>query len=134
MSSLRSLDPSVQPLFKAFVQILQTPAFARFAGVNRLVAVTVTSTRRDMDEQRQLWDCYQRTGCSNCRRTKRCFPAAPPGRSPHGLGIAMDVHLEPPVYAAAGRLWEMIGLRWGGRFDDEIHFDTHPRGWKPPPR
>lgn len=128
MASLRDLDPDVAPLARAFVRMIESPVFARFAGVSKVTA-TVTSTRRGPDKQRQLWECYQRTGCSNCgpRGSGRCFPAAPPGKSTHALGIAFDLHLSPPVYDAAGRLWEAIGYRWGGRFNDRIHFDARPR-------
>lgn len=127
MASLRDLDQDVEPLARAFVRLLESPAFARFAGVNH-VEVLVTSTRRSPTKQRELWNCYQRTGCSNCRRTSSCFPAAPPGKSTHALGIAFDMKLSPPVYAAAGRIWERLGFTWGGRFSDPIHFDTRPHG------
>lgn len=126
MASLRDLEPNVQRFAQMFVRVLESPIFARFARVPQ-VRVTVTSTRRGPDKQRELWDCYKRTGCSNCRRTPSCFPAAPPGQSSHGLGIAFDLHLSPPVYAAAGRLWEALGFTWGGRFNDKIHFDFRPR-------
>jgi hypothetical protein len=116
----------VAPIARAFVRIIESPTFARFSGVPQ-VRVTVTSTRRGPDKQRELWNCYQRTGCSNCGRTSSCFPAAPPGKSTHALGLAFDLKLTPPVYAAAGRLWEMIGYTWGGRFKDPIHFDVRRR-------
>jgi hypothetical protein len=116
----------VAPIARAFVRMIESPTFARFAGVHQ-VRATVTSTRRGPDKQRELWNCYQRTGCSNCRRTPSCFPAAAPGKSTHALGLAFDLHLSPPVYAAAGRLWEMIGFTWGGRFSDPIHFDVRRR-------
>lgn len=127
MASLRDLDTDVAPIARAFVRILESPVFARFAGVAG-VQVRVTSTRRGPDKQRQLWECYKLTGCSNCRRTPSCFPAAPPGKSTHAIGIAFDLQLIPPVYAAAGRLWELIGYTWGGRFKDPIHFDMRRRG------
>jgi len=109
MASLRSLDDRVIAFAQWFVRTLQA------AGVN----VTVTSTRRSMAEQQRLWDNYQ-AGRSR-------YPAARPGTSQHGLGLAFDLHLDPPVYAAAGRLWESFGLTWGGRFNDEIHFDFRRR-------
>jgi len=30
----------------------------------------------------------------------------------------------PQQQEAVGLLWESWGGRWGGRFNDEIHFDT----------
>lgn len=110
MASLRTLDPRAIPLASWFVRRLQQ------AGVK----VTVTSARRSLDEQRKLYARF-RAGLSK-------YPAAAPGHSTHGAGIAFDLHLDPPVYAQAGALWERFGLTWGGRFNDEIHFDFRPRG------
>lgn len=106
MASLRTLDARLIPLAQWFVNVLQG------AGVR----VTVTSTRRSMAEQQRLYDRYRR-GLSK-------YPAARPGASTHGAGWAFDLHLDPPVYRQAGELWERLGLTWGGRFGDEIHFDA----------
>lgn len=84
------------------------------------ITVTVTSTRRDLDQQRRLYEAYK-SGRSR-------FPAAPPGRSTHGLGIAFDLHLDPPLYNVVGPIWESLGYTWGGRFRDPIHFDFRLRG------
>jgi len=116
MASLRTLHPALIPYAQQFVRALER------AGIR----VTVTSARRDPKKQAQLYEAYL------AGRSK--FPAAPPGHSPHELGIAFDVHLDPPAYEAAGTVWESLGLRWGGRFQDRIHFDFYPRGWSPPPR
>lgn len=52
------------------------------------------------------------------------YPAAPPGRSKHELGLAFDMVVnDPRYYEPLGRLWESWGGRWGGRFRDEIHFE-----------
>ena len=109
MASLRSLDPRFRPLAQAFVRYLQQHG----------VAVTVTSTRRDATAQAKLY--------ADDKAGRSKYPAAPPGHSTHALGYAFDLHLEPPVYDAAGRLWEALGLTWGGRFNDRIHFDARPR-------
>lgn len=109
MASLRSLDPSFRPIASAFIRALER------AGVR----VVVTSTRRSLNEQRKLYADYL------AGRSK--FPAAAPGKSTHGLGYAFDLSLNPPVYAQAGQLWERLGLTWGGRFNDKIHFDARPR-------
>jgi hypothetical protein len=110
VASLRSLDPRFLPIAQAFVNALEE------AGVT----VTVTSTRRSLDEQQKLYDRYL-SGQSR-------FPAAKPGSSTHGIGVAFDLHLDPPVYEIAGAIWENMGLTWGGRFNDKIHFDARPRG------
>ncbi len=81
--------------------------------------VLVTSARRSLDEQRELYARYL--------RGESRFPAAPPGRSTHGAGLAFDIKLDPPNYNEAGRIWEALGLTWGGRFRDPIHFDVRPR-------
>lgn len=109
MASLRTLDDRVYPVARWFVSLLEA------AGFN----VTVTSARRDLDQQRQLYAAY-RSGRSR-------YPAAPPGHSTHGLGIAFDLNLRPPRYDVAGAVWEALGFTWGGRFGDRIHFDFRPR-------
>jgi LAS superfamily LD-carboxypeptidase LdcB len=108
VASLRDLDQRAQSTARAFVRALQA------AGVS----VTVTSTRRDASVQAGLYADYM-AGRSR-------YPAAPPGRSTHGLGLAFDLKLNPPVYAAAGAAWERAGFTWGGRFKDQIHFDFRP--------
>ncbi len=109
-SSLRSLQPSAQATFGAFIRFL-----ARMG-----VQVIVTSTRRDLDEQAKLYERFK-AGLSP-------YPAAPPGHSTHAAGIAVDMKLTPPVYDWAGRVWEAAGFTWGGRFHDPIHFDLRRRG------
>jgi LAS superfamily LD-carboxypeptidase LdcB len=106
MASLRTLDPGVYRTAAAFVAALQR------AGVS----VTVTSARRSADEQAAL---YARAKAGLSR-----YPAAPPGHSMHALGVAFDLHLDPPVYQDAGTIWERLGGTWGGRFKDPIHFDA----------
>ena len=108
MASLRDLDNRAQSMARAFVRALQA------AGVT----VTVTSTRRDSSQQAKLFADFQ-AGRSR-------YPAAPPGRSTHGMGLAFDLHLDPPIYRAAGLAWESAGFTWGGRFADKIHFDFRP--------
>lgn len=110
MASLRTLDRDTRTVAQEFVRFLQAN------GVN----VTVTSTRRSMAEQKRLYANYL------AGRSK--YPAAAPGKSTHGAGLAFDLHLDPPLYEAAGRVWEAAGFTWGGRFNDPIHFDTRPRG------
>lgn len=109
MASLRTLDTRVQPIARWFIRALQS------AGIR----VTITSTRRSMATQRRLYNEFL------AGRSK--YPVAKPGTSTHGLGQAFDLHLDPPRYEDAGRLWEALGLTWGGRFNDRIHFDVRPR-------
>lgn len=119
--TVRSLDRRAAPIAKAFLQ---------FLAVNGIRA-TVTSTRRDPAQQAKLYSCFRRVGCSDCSKRPGqagCYPAAPPGQSTHALGFAFDLHLDPPVYTAAGQAWEAAGFTWGGRFGDRIHFDFRPTG------
>lgn len=119
MATLKGLDPRAEPIARAFLQFL----------ADHGVRAYVTSTRRDPSEQARLYACFKRTGCSDCNKRpgqRGCYPAAPPGQSTHALGAAFDVRLDPPVYAAAGQVWESLGFTWGGRFSDPIHFDFRP--------
>jgi len=80
------------------------------------VQYRVTSTKRTWDEQAVL---YQRflDGLST-------LPAAPPGKSKHQLGLAIDVVFDVPgdleiaVQSAGVHL-----LRWAG-LGDRVHFDS----------
>lgn len=42
--------------------------------------------------------------------------AAPPGRSFHNYGFALDVGLQPTNWPLFGQIAESVGFRWGGRF------------------
>jgi D-alanyl-D-alanine carboxypeptidase len=79
-------------------------------------STSVTSVRRSSTEQARLYRRYL-AGVSQ-------YPVAPPGRSKHEHGLAFDVVARPATLAAAGRVWESWGGRWGGRFDDDIHFEV----------
>ena len=127
-ASLTTLRPEFRQFASAFVGVLE-----RVLGVR----VIVTSVARSRTKQVSIWQ--------RCMAGASRFPAAYPGTSPHELGIAFDVQIVPPGpsvvidgrkigqnYAIAGEIWERLGLRWGGRFRDEIHFDFYPTGFTPP--
>jgi len=78
--------------------------------------VSVTSVRRSRGLQAKLWRDYQ-LGRSR-------YPAAPPGRSKHELGLAFDIVGNPQHLAHLGRIWESWGGIWGGHFNDPIHFEA----------
>ena len=105
-TSTRMLDAHLRPHADRFIRVLK-----RF-----YTEVRVTSTRRSLDTQRVLYANYV-AGCSR-------IPAAKPGRSLHAVGLAFDLHLVPPDYATAGRVWEALGGSWGGHYGDPIHFDV----------
>lgn len=82
------------------------------------VRITFTSGLRTKAEQARL---YQRfiTGKSK-------LPAAPPGRSLHEAGRAVDFVVSPvsrlaDVVATA----QALGMRWGGE-RDPVHFELRP--------
>jgi len=57
------------------------------------------------------------------------IPAAPPGRSLHGYGLAFDLArigknpFDDPLLAWLGQVWESWGGRHGGR-RDPVHFQV----------
>lgn len=75
-----------------------------------------TSTWRSRAEQTRLYNRFL-AGASR-------YPAAPPGQSAHEYGWAFDYVVSPRVYQEdVGALWESWGGTWGGRFQDEVHFE-----------
>lgn len=74
----------------------------------------VTSTYRSPTAQRALW----------ANRHNNPYPVAPPGTSKHEQGRAFDLAGPPEALREAGRIWEAWGGRWGGRFNDPIHFEA----------
>ena len=83
---------------------------ARYNGIRP----RVTSTTRSCSNQRRLYERY--------RRGESIYPAAPPGRSLHNIGMAFDVAGTPEELRALGHWWESLGFFWGGRVNDPIHF------------
>lgn len=101
------MDPFVRDAAKWFVQYLQRQG----------LTVTVTSARRSSSEQARLYRLYL--------AGKSRWPAARPGTSLHERGLAFDAVVRPEQYQSyAGEVWEAIGGRWGGRFNDDVHFEV----------
>lgn len=75
----------------------------------------VTSTVRTRTEQQQLYSRYL--------RGESKFPAAPPGRSLHERGLAID--LVSRDNALLGQYWKYyVGGRWSP--SDSVHYDLQP--------
>lgn len=109
MDDLALLDRRFRPFAVAMFEA------ARAAGFNP----RITSTRRTRKEQARLYRDYLRHPSG--------YPAAAPGRSTHARGLAFDMVVTPKsALAALGAVWESLGLTWGGRFKDPIHFDARP--------
>ncbi len=102
--SISSLVPELQPYCSELVRI---------AGENGLVP-RLTSTRRSIQEQRELYARYLRGA--------NPFPVARPGTSAHETGEAFDMLVTPVDYLPAlGELWQSWGGQWGGN-RDPVHF------------
>jgi D-alanyl-D-alanine dipeptidase len=85
--------------------------------------VTITSAYRSSRKQAELFAEYQRARA----RGQEHLPASPPGHSQHELGMAFDLHIDPPEFLPiVGHVWERLGGTWGGRFSDPVHFDFRP--------
>lgn len=75
----------------------------------------VTSTRRDSAEQAALFERYISGGSP--------VPAAPPGRSMHELGLAIDMEFATvPEWEAAAGAAPDYGFIW--RRSDPVHFEA----------
>lgn len=107
MSAFSRYDPRIRPWFEWL--------YATIQRVDR--SARVTSTVRSRAEQARL---YRRFLAGESQ-----FPAAPPGKSKHENGRAIDIVARPEVLRWVGEYWERLGpsFRWGGRFNDEIHFE-----------
>lgn len=107
MAAFSDLDPTLRPWAQALYNVA-----SRYGLRPR-----VTSTYRSVQEQRILYDRYKR-GLS-------ALPAAQPGRSLHNWRLAFDLVVDgAEAQAWLGAVWEAWGGRWGGRFNDPVHFDT----------
>jgi len=107
MGAFSGLQPALQPWANALFNVAESHG----------LSPRVTSTFRSVAEQAILFDRFL-AGTSR-------FPAAPPGRSLHNFGHAFDLIVNSPdAQDWIGQVWEAWGGRWGGRFNDEVHFDT----------
>lgn len=111
MADLRSLHPQLVGPAKWILNV----------GRQYDPLLVVTSARRDYAKQQKLYDLW-RSGQSQ-------IPAAPPGRSLHGHGLAFDLArigknpINDPLLLWLGEVWEWIGGRYGG-VRDPVHFQV----------
>jgi len=83
--------------------------------------LVVTSGFRSPAKQARLYDRYL--------RGESQIPAAPPGRSLHGYGLAFDLArigkdpFSDPLLNWLGQVWEYVGGRYGGQ-RDPVHFQV----------
>lgn len=102
-TSLDALDPR----FRVWVDWL----------LQQTSAAEVTSTWRSGAQQRRI---YRRS-----LNGTRAYPAAPPGKSLHEAGFAVDLVADPAELARLGAIWRKAGGTWGGSVDP-IHFEAGP--------
>lgn len=105
MASMNTIrEPPVRLLFQALHQV----------AMEYGLRPRITSTYRSSADQARLYRAYLEGRSS--------YPVAPPGRSTHERGRAMDLVAEDLPWL--GEVWESWGGRWGGRFKDPIHFEV----------
>lgn len=112
MATLTGLTPEFRSVLAVFFRLLREHATG--------VRWTVTSAYRSSAAQAALYR----------KLAPRGMAVAPPGRSKHERGRAIDIVFYPADFApVAGEAWEALGGRWGGRFKkyDPVHFeDPYP--------
>jgi len=113
--STRTLDTRFRPFADALL------ALARRLD-KRFV---ITSARRSRTDQQRLYNRWL-AGQSP-------FPALPPGKSRHELGLAVDLARrgvdpsEDELLVQLGAEWRKVGGGWGGA-KDPVHFES-PKSW-----
>lgn len=99
----------VEPLLAYYCE--QLIALAAHYGVQ----LRVTSTVRTRAAQRKLYQNYI--------SGRSALPAAPPGKSKHEYGQAVDMVANSSAGLNwAGQVWRSSGLTWGGSVDP-VHFE-----------
>ncbi len=116
MASTRHLQERFRPLADWLIEAFKSldPDFV------------ITSAYRSPEDQQRLYDRW-------LAGDPEVLTPAPPGRSQHERGWAVDIARagvdakEDPVLAAAGRWWRSHGGVWGGEADP-VHFEA-PKAW-----
>ena len=103
MASFSKLDPRFRPWAEYIYNV------ALYYRLNP----RLTSGFRSMEAQKRLYSRYLRGA--------NPYPVAPPGRSFHNYGLAIDLVTDDNV--GLGRYWESLGGRWGGS-KDPVHFQV----------
>jgi len=115
MPGTSKLDPRFRPIADALLRYART-VDKRFI---------FTSTKRSATDQARLY--------ARWLKGESPFPALPPGKSFHELGLAVDMvrlNIDPAddeVLAELGEAWKAAGGVWGGTVDP-VHFQA-PKSW-----
>lgn len=125
---IAGLHPKMQP----YARTLWHQVNDHFKGTG--ITMDFVSGTRTWEEQQKLYEAYQNGGPK----------AAPPGHSFHQPGAAVDAGLflngiyidDRPdlvpaarmekLYAEYGAIVDLLGLEWGGTFNDPPHAELHP--------
>jgi len=111
MADLKTLDPRLVPWAKWLYAV----------GKYYDPLLVVTSSYRSAAKQAELYEKY--------RSGRSAIPAAPPGRSLHGYGLAFDLArigkdpFSDPLLAWLGEVWRSVGGIYGGQ-RDPVHFQV----------
>jgi LAS superfamily LD-carboxypeptidase LdcB len=101
--------PGVDGRLQYFVEYLV--AWAARAGLGP----RITSGRRTAAQQKKLYAAYV--------SGRSALPAAPPGKSKHEYGLAVDITANSrAALNLMGAAWRSWGLTWGGDIDP-VHFE-----------
>lgn len=107
---------------------------------DRGIALRITAGFRTRAEQQILWEPYK---LFKAGKGPRAPTAAPPGRSWHQWGLAIDVvpykdlnnnqrlnlselNWASPWWKDVGEVASRLGMRWGASFGDKPHIEWHP--------
>lgn len=113
-TSFSGLQPFLRPWAAWLLSV------APLAGAR---SVHVTSVKRSRAQQAALYKSYL-AGRSQ-------FPAAPPGRSKHELGLAFDIVTVPfAALYTLGSWWRSLDGEWSSK--DPIHFAARSGSAAPP--
>lgn len=112
MASTAGLHPLFKPIADDWYETLHSldPRFV------------ISSGYRSQDEQRDLWERFQ-------RGEGGIYTPMPPGRSQHERGFAIDIvrigrdARTDTVLRIAGAVWRARGFVWGGE-KDPVHFEA----------
>jgi len=116
MPSLSQLDPRFRPYAEALL------AYARKLDPRFIV----TSGRRSRGDQQRLYNAWL--------KGESPFPALPPGKSSHEIGLAVDIARlgvaadQDPLLLQLGNAWQAAGGHWAGK-GDPVHFAA-PLAWQ----
>lgn len=105
MNSMRGVHPKLQYYAEQLIAL----------GNRYGLGARLTSGRRSHAEQKKLYEAYI--------SGRSVLPAAPPGKSKHEFGLAVDITANSrEALDYLGMTWRGWGGTWGGQVDP-VHFE-----------